>query len=271
MYQTSLLKFSSSKDTSIGRHHKGNIIDPPSTLSITDSLRSKSTHRKDGSFFRPTKLSGESNESFILNFNGLQLSSNSRFEKSPIGKRAKASPIKIQLMDRSEIDMLRSINRSEYSSSSIHRTTREMTPGKLHRHEFEDSSPDEETIPLRHCRSAGVRMMEVRRKEKRRAEKNRDGRREREKRKERKSRSTSAVTTRNEMIKLEEREDRNSKGHNSSTITSRYHQILSMNESIQFRSQPSTRITQDHLHKLIYDPDFDCYYDPATERYYKIT
>ncbi|GMT24352.1 hypothetical protein PFISCL1PPCAC_15649, partial [Pristionchus fissidentatus] len=152
--------------------------------------------------------------------------------------------------DRSEIAMLKSINRSQYcSSSSINRMT---STGRLSRHEFYDSSPEEMDSPSSiQSPSTGLpptQKRSVSRKQSDQQQMERDSNR---------IRSTSAVTTRDEMIKLEGRWDGWKRGKKSTTITP--------------RSQQTSQFTQEHLQKLIYDTDFDCYYDPVNDRYYKIT
>ncbi|GMR48027.1 hypothetical protein PMAYCL1PPCAC_18222 [Pristionchus mayeri] len=152
------------------------------------------------------------------------------------------------------MEMLRSINKSTYSqTTSI--SHQQMTPGKLHRHEFDDNSPDEESNPfLRHCRSAGLKLTEDSTTNEKRLGDKRDSRKIR--------------STRNEMMKLlvsfhdsiakpfrEKRGDRTKRSYSSLSTA---------------KAQPS-RMTQEQLQKLIYDSDFDCYYDPVHERYYKIT
>ncbi|KAF8373438.1 hypothetical protein PRIPAC_79867 [Pristionchus pacificus] len=271
MYQSSLVQSSSFTKKSPIPINEKRVNDSPLNSKTSKWGKKESTTTRRSPLIRPTKLSGESSDRIIPRLDALQLSANGIFEKNSTGGRTKISPIKLELMERSEIEMLKSINRSKYSSLESHGHDRISGIG-LNRHEFEDLSPEEDNNGrLRQCKSAGVTLPEdSSRQGRRKGMEKGDGRGINNEREGIKIRSTSAVTTRNEMITLEDRGYRRRKITNVSSTSTQRGESSTRERSFHPPSHPPSLLPS-HLQNLIYDTHFDCYYDPVNEKYYKIT
>ncbi|CAP21991.1 Protein CBG00646 [Caenorhabditis briggsae] len=147
-------------------------------------------------------------------------------------------------IDDEELAMLRSINRSNYSKSGSReggcsRMESSFTSDALYKHEYEDKSSDEE-IDL----TVGEQL-----------------------------RSRRKLS----MIRQEEQEELNGSidamsigSRRESGIRNQEDRLTGMRHEKMRSSTKSGDMGDDQISGLVYDKEFDCYYNPNTDRYYRL-
>ncbi|KAF1765067.1 hypothetical protein GCK72_005018 [Caenorhabditis remanei] len=147
-------------------------------------------------------------------------------------------------VDDEEMAMLRSINRSQYSKGSIGEgsTSESFTSDALYKHEYEDKSSDDDRD------LAPGEQLRTKRKL--------------------------------SMVRQEEQEELNASmdGMNLGGIQSRREsgirnledRLTGMRHEKMRSSTKSGEMGDDQISGLVYDKEFDCYYNPNTDRYYRL-
>lgn len=148
-------------------------------------------------------------------------------------------------VDDEEMAMLRSINRSQYSKGSVSgggsgRGEREVFSSEaLYKHEYEDKSSDEDVE---------LTVLRTRRKL--------------------------------SMVRQEEQEELNAsmdemnlagiQSRRESTIRNLEDRLTGMRHEKMRSSTKSGEMEDSQISGLVYDKEFDCYYNPNTDRYYRL-
>uniref|UniRef100_A0A8R1DQ41 Uncharacterized protein n=1 Tax=Caenorhabditis japonica TaxID=281687 RepID=A0A8R1DQ41_CAEJA len=144
-------------------------------------------------------------------------------------------------VDDEEMAMLRSITKSQYSKGSMgSSTSKSFSSEALYKHEYEDKSSDEEEIgeQLRNRRKLSM----VRQEE-----------------------QEDDMEISIETMHLGDVQTRRPSG-----IRNMEERLAGMRHEKMRSSTKSGEIEDDQISGLVYDKEFDCYYNPKTDRYYRL-
>ncbi|EGT59607.1 hypothetical protein CAEBREN_03907 [Caenorhabditis brenneri] len=180
-----------------------------------------------------------------------QMSSDEQQQQISIGRRRSlirsaaigSEEMHLVPVDDEEMAMLRSINRSQYSKGSVSGSGgggREVfTSEALYKHEYEDKSSDEDVE---------LTVLRTRRKL--------------------------------SMVRQEEQEELNAsmdemnlagiQSRRESTIRNLEDRLTGMRHEKMRSSTKSGEMEDSQISGLVYDKEFDCYYNPNTDRYYRL-